>query len=70
MNDDFDVYFDKTGCYVESLLRSRQYLKNCPSLLYKLDEVIQAEIELALMGAKKAISEILKDSKDNVRPIK
>lgn len=71
-NDDIEIYFqkDESGCFIESLSRSRQYLKNTP-LLAELDEVIKLEIELAVMGAQKAKSEIIKKtSKDNLRPIK
>lgn len=56
--------------YLESLMRGRVHLKDTP-LLSKLDVVIEAELELALMGAEKAKSEILKANKNNaVRPIK
>lgn len=56
--------------YVESLARTRQYLVGSP-LLGKLDEVIAAEIELAMMGAEKAKSNALKANKENnVTPIK
>lgn len=73
MNEDIEVFFDKSdgSSYIESLSKSRQYLKDSP-LLAKLDEVILLELELAKMGAEKAKSEILKAAaKDNVvRPIK
>ncbi len=70
-SDEIEIYFDKEygGCFIESLSRSRQHLKNSP-LLVKLDEVLELEIELALMGAQKAKSEIIKKQKDNLRPIK
>ncbi len=60
------------GSFVPDLIRSRQYLKGS-SLLAALDEVIKVELELALMGALKAKSELAKKSaKENspVRPIK
>jgi hypothetical protein len=57
--------------YLAELIGSRQHLSDSSKLLSLLDEVIEAEIELALMGAKKAKSEVIKNSKDNVvRPIK
>ncbi len=73
MTDDVDVYLDSSngGCYLESLINTRINLEDCPRLLKKLDELIEAEIDLAIMGAEKAKSEILKASKEaTVRPIK
>lgn len=75
MNDDIEVYLDgaTTGAsYLESLAKSRQYLSDSP-LLAKLDAVIEAELELALLGTERARSEVLKTlskDKDNLRPIK
>ena len=72
MNEDVEVFFDKSdgSSYLESLCKSREYLKDSP-LLAKLDEAIALELELAIMGAEKAKSEILKAApKDNIRPIK
>ena len=58
-----------SGNFLQSLIECRSLLTGSP-LLEKLDEVIAVELELALMGAKKAKSAILKEDKDNVRPIK
>ena len=73
MTDDVEVFFEpsESGCVLESLIRSRVELVDCPELLSKLDEVIGAELDLALMGAEKAKSVILKANTENkVRPIK
>ncbi len=69
-DDDIEMSFEASGCFLESLMRSRRYVSD--ALLSKLDEVILIELELALMGASKAKSEILKQNKPNttVRPIK
>ena len=57
--------------FLECLIKSRVHLKNCSKLSDKLDELIHAELDLAIMGAEKAKSEILKKNKDDVvRPIK
>lgn len=72
MNDDeIEVYMDnsQSSSYLESLARTRRLLADT-GLIERLDEVISLEIELALMGAQKAKSEILKQTKDTVRPIK
>lgn len=72
MSDDIEVFLDNADSgvsYVESLARTRWYLKDT-SLIDKLDAVIEAELELALIGAEKAKSEVLKASKDNIKPIK
>ncbi len=70
MIEDIKVYMDKYtgGSYLESLIASRRFLSG--QLLTSLDEVITVEIELALMGATKAKSEVLKKTTDTVRPIK
>lgn len=71
MDDEISMYVNQdTGSYVESLIRSRSHLSNAPSLLHKLDQVISAELDLALLAAEKAKSEILKQSNNTVRPIK
>lgn len=71
MEDD-DIPFVFSGgsidCYLETLARTRRYLKDS-TLLSKLDEVVEIEIQLALMGSKKALADANKP-KDNVRPIK
>jgi hypothetical protein len=70
--DEIDVYLEPQGSssYVESLIKSRQWLKDMPLLLEQLDKVISLELELAVLGAEKAKSEILKATKDNIKPIK
>jgi hypothetical protein len=70
MSEDIEVYVSRDGssCYLESLARTRQYLKDT-DLLAKLDKVISLEIDLAEMGAEKAKSEINKKGKNNVKPI-
>jgi hypothetical protein len=74
MNDDDDMIDllvgSNGGCYIESLMRSRRHLIDSPKLLEALDTVIEAELELALMGADKARSEILKLNKDNIVSLK
>lgn len=69
MEDDLEMYFDSTGSFLESIIKSRKHLDG--KLLNKLDELIDAELDLAIMGAAKAKSEILKKDTDNkIRPIK
>jgi len=69
MNEDIEVYLEPS--YLESLIRSRKYLNSQGDLIKKLDLVIHAELDLALLGAEKAKSEVLKlSAKDNLRPIK
>ena len=67
MDDDIDFIVDN-GNYLESLIRSRRHLSDSP-MLAKLDEVIEIEIDLALMGAEKARSAVLKDMA-TVTPLK
>lgn len=72
-DDDIDIYMDNSGgaSYIESLAKTRPLLKESLTLSTKLDELIYMELELAIMGAEKAKSEILKKNKDDVvRPIK
>lgn len=61
MNDDIDFALMDTPNYLESLLRGRKHVSDSP-LLAKLDEVIELEIELALMSAEKARGEHLKEA--------
>ena len=79
--DDIEVYMDNVSdgsSYVESLVKARIQLEKLPhsesqrKMMGKLEEVILLELDLAVMGAEKAKSEILKAAaKDNVvRPIK
>lgn len=73
--DDIEMIIDSGNdgvCYIESLARSARYLTEfLPELLPKLSEVITAELDLALLSAEKARSELLKSNKEaTVRPIK
>lgn len=71
MNEEtIDAFLEQTGCFLESLIKSRKHLTG--KLLSKLDGVIDAELDLALMGAEKAKSEILKANKEGNKlvPIK
>ena len=64
MDDDMFI----TNGFLESLISSRQHLTGSP-LLEKLDSVIEAEIELALIGTNKAKAKAMKGV-NNLRPIK
>jgi hypothetical protein len=74
MNDDTEemsAFFTDSSNYLESLIRSRAHLKDSPKLSKQLDEIIELELEMALIGVKKAKGEVLKDqAKDNVVPLK
>jgi len=75
---EIDIYLDNTSdgtSYLESLIKSRKLLADAPHLLSKLEEVIDLELDLAIMGSNKAKKECLKSNKlaevkDNLRPIK
>jgi hypothetical protein len=76
MNDEIDIFFDKSdgSTYLESLIRSMVYNEDS-EIASGLKSVVLLEIELARLGAEKAISEAkqaaLKEvSGANVRPIK
>ena len=75
-NDDIDVYMDMAAgtSYIESLAKANIYLSklyNCQSpIMNKIGQLLIAEIELAILGAEKAKSEILKSSENKIRPIK
>lgn len=69
--DDVDIMIgSSTGCYIESLIKSRTLLSNAPLLRGKLDEVIWLELELAMLSAEKARSSLLKACSDNVVELK
>ena len=68
MEDDVMDFMVGNSNYLESLCKSRKHLIDSP-LLAKLDEVIELEIQLALMGAEKAQNEILKETA-KVTPLK
>ncbi len=60
-------FFTSSSNYLESLIKARSHLKDSPSLLKKLDEIVDVELDVALLGAKKARGEVLKEhAKDNV----
>lgn len=73
VNDDIEMFFENNGggSYLESIIKSRYiaFKTNQVNLdeIVKLNELIDLELDLAITGAKKAISEV---TKDNVRPIK
>lgn len=83
MSDDiiFTSDTDSTS-YIESLIKSQEHIllrrdrtklisKQDKEQLDKLHEVIMAELDLALLGAEKAKSDLLKSNKDSVvKPIK
>lgn len=70
MNDEYEdmqTFFTDSSNYLESLVRCRAHLKDAPKLAQMLDETLEVELELALIGAKKARSVVLKEqAKDNV----
>lgn len=75
MNDEIEflVSSDTQSCYLESLIKSREMLAASAkqtALLDRIDEVIALELQVAKMGAEKAISEITKlTTKDNVKVV-
>ncbi len=70
MDDDMAEFFTDSSNYLESLVKCRQLLKDAPALLTKLDDVLSLELDLALAGAEKAMSEIIKANKSTVTPLK
>jgi hypothetical protein len=74
MDEELDCYFTNSSNYLESLINSYvavSKLQTGMALTKKLQEVIEIEIELALIGAKKARGEILKEeAKNNVVQLK
>ncbi len=70
-NDEMMFFQGDSGGYLEGLIRSLPLLKEEAVLLDKLKLVIGLELDLAIMGAEKAKSEILKaNATSKVRPIK
>lgn len=67
--NDTDEFFVSSSNYLESLVKCRSLLKDNVTLASKLDDVIFLELDLALMGAEKAKSEILKSNKPTVKGI-
>jgi hypothetical protein len=75
MNEDDNTLFleSDSGCFLESMMRSRRHIDSLPDMLAKLDVLIHLELDLAIAGAEKAKSELVKkNAKDAspVRPIK
>lgn len=77
MSDEIEMYLesDSSSSYIESLIKALEKLtkiyKFDAPMVNKLLRLIDAELDLALMGAEKAKSEILKaDKTATVRPIK
>lgn len=69
MEDEMEMFFDSINP-VEGYIKSRAQLTDVPEMLSKLDTLIMLELELAIMGAEKAKSEILKkNSKNNIKPL-
>jgi hypothetical protein len=75
--DDIEVYLDSSSdgtSYIESLTKSWRLfaqLVTCDHyLMKKLEEVISLELDLAILGAEKAKSEILKKKDNKLVPIK
>lgn len=67
MDEEYSCYTDSS--YLESLARTWKHLRET-TLKSKIEEVIEAELDLALLAANKAKSEILKSTKDNIKPLK
>lgn len=72
MDDEIDVFFTDSGstCYLESLIRSRVLLSKITEeidLIDKLNYLISLELDLAVVGAEKAMSEV---KKATVTPLK
>lgn len=81
IDEDIDVYLDSSNggsSYLESLVRSFRLLiatendfnKHVSPLILLLEEVIETELHVALLGAEKAKSEILKATSNKVVPLK
>lgn len=69
MNDDLEIFFDNVNGYLGSLIKSRQFLIDIPVALSKIDELIELELDLAIIGSKKAMS-IAKKETGKLLPIK
>jgi len=63
------------GYYLCSLIKNRYYLigmsqmADSTTLIEKIDKVIDLELDLAIMAAEKAKSELIKRNKNNIKPI-
>lgn len=60
------MFFMNNG-FLQSLIECREHLAESP-LLQKLDEIIDKELEMALIGVNKALVAVKKS--DNIRSIK
>ena len=71
MDETIETYIDQSGTYLESLVRVWESLRKTDSteLVTLAANVIKAELELGLMAAEKAKSEILKSNKNNLKSI-
>ena len=70
--EEIEGVFMSSNDFLESLIRSRANLKDSPSLSEALDEVIALELALALRGAEKAMSNLIKASSGvaSITPLK
>ena len=70
-NEEMMFFEGDAGGYLAGLIKSLPLLKDEEELLNKLKVVIGLELDLAIMGAEKAKSELLKaNATSKVRPIK
>ena len=69
MEDDKAEFFTDSSNYLESLVKCRALIKDSPTLATKLDDILSLELDLAMAGAEKAMSEIVKD-RAKVTPLK
>lgn len=72
VNDEMEVYFENDkGSYLESVIHSRYILYKTNNidwgLIDKIDELVHLELDLAIIGARKAMSEV---NKATVTPLK
>ncbi len=67
--EEIEVYTDSSG-YLESLVNAWTRIPEGHYLEKKFEEVILAELSLALLAAEKAKSEIIKRTKNNIKEIK
>ncbi len=63
MNEEIEMFFENSAgpSYLESIIKTRRLLVDV-DLISKIDELIGLEIDLAIIGAKKALSEVKKES--------
>jgi len=71
MSDDMSVFIDQdSGSYIESLIKCLCHLKEGDPFISKIRTVIDAELDLSLLMAHKAKSDLLKSNQTNLRPVK